>query len=54
MPVAEVRGVNINYEILGGHGPWLALSPGGRRALDGVKPLAQRIADAGYHRLQIW
>jgi len=48
MPVANVRGVNINYEILGTHGPWLALSPGGRRALDGIKPMAQRMAGAGY------
>ena len=48
MPVAEVRGVNINYEVLGTRGPWLALSPGGRRALDGVKPLAERMAAAGY------
>lgn len=51
MAIADVRGVNINYEILGTHGPWLALSPGGRRALDGVKPLAQRMAEAGYRVL---
>jgi pimeloyl-ACP methyl ester carboxylesterase len=51
MPIAQVRGVNINYEVLGSGGPWVALSPGGRRALDNVKPLARRIADAGYHVL---
>jgi pimeloyl-ACP methyl ester carboxylesterase len=51
MPVANIRGVNLNYEVLGAHGPWLALSPGGRRALDLVKPLAQRMADAGYRVL---
>ncbi len=51
MPVANIRGVNLNYEVLGTHGPWLALSPGGRRALDLVKPLAQRMADAGYRVL---
>ena len=51
MPVAKVRGVNINYEVLGTRGPWIALSPGGRRALDNVKPLAQRMADKGYHVL---
>lgn len=48
MPTATVRGVNINYEVLGTKGPWMALSPGGRRPLQGVKPLAQRMADSGY------
>jgi len=51
MPIAKVRGVNINYEVLGSHGPWIALSPGGRRALDNVKSLARRMADAGYRVL---
>ena len=48
MPEATIRGVQIHYEVLGNHGPWMALSPGGRRPLQGVKPLAQRMADAGY------
>lgn len=48
MPTATVRGVHINYEVLGTKGPWMALSPGGRRPLQGVKPLAQRMADSGY------
>ena len=51
MPIARVRGANLNYEVLGTGGPWVALSPGGRRALDNVKPLAQRLADAGYRVL---
>jgi pimeloyl-ACP methyl ester carboxylesterase len=51
MPIANVRGANINYEVLGTHGPWIALSPGGRRALDNVKSLAQRMADQGYRVL---
>src|SRR5262245_36069502 len=51
MPIAHVRGVNINYEVLGTGGPWVALSPGGRRALDNVKSLAQHVADAGYRVL---
>jgi pimeloyl-ACP methyl ester carboxylesterase len=51
MPVANVRGANINYQVLGTHGPWVALSPGGRRALDNVKPLAQHVADRGYRVL---
>jgi pimeloyl-ACP methyl ester carboxylesterase len=51
MPIAKVRGVDINYEVLGSHGPWIALSPGGRRALDNVKSLARRVADTGYRVL---
>ena len=51
MPVAKVRGANINYEVLGTRGPWIALSPGGRRDLNNVKSLAQRVADFGYRVL---
>src|SRR6476646_9746865 len=51
MPIANVRGANINYEVLGTSGPWVALSPGGRRALDYVKSLARPVADAGYRVL---
>jgi len=51
MPIAHVRGVNLNYEVLGSSGPWVALSPGGRRALDNVKSLARHVADAGYRVL---
>jgi len=47
MPVATVRGVEINYEVLGDRGPWVALQPGGRRALAGVKTLGEKIAEAG-------
>jgi len=47
MPLANVRGVNIQYEVLGDKGPWVALSPGGRRPLDSVKSLGQRLAAAG-------
>lgn len=48
MPFAHVRGVTVNYEILGKEGPWVALSPGGRRDLSAVKPLARHVADGGY------
>jgi pimeloyl-ACP methyl ester carboxylesterase len=51
VPVAKLRGANINHEVLGTHGPWLALSPGGRRALELVRPLAQRMSNAGYRVL---
>ena len=51
MPVANIRGVNINYRVLGEHGPWVALSPGGRRDLGVVQPLAELVAEAGYRVL---
>jgi pimeloyl-ACP methyl ester carboxylesterase len=47
MPITTVRGVAINYEVLGDRGPWVALQPGGRRGLVGVRPLGQKIAEAG-------
>ena len=47
MPVAAIRGVDINYRVLGERGPWLALQPGGRRGLGGVESLAEKIAEAG-------
>ena len=47
MPIATVHGVDINYEVLGERGPWVALQPGGRRGLVGVKSLAEKIAEAG-------
>src|SRR5271166_924341 len=54
MPIASIaprpradRGVAINYQVLGERGPWVALQPGGRRGLAGVKSLAEKIAEAG-------
>lgn len=51
MPVANVNAASIRYEVVGRQGPWVALSPGGRRPLEGVRPLAQRVADAGFRVL---
>ena len=51
MPVATVRGAVIHYQIVGGTGPWVSLSPGGRRAIEGVRSLGERIAQAGYRVL---
>lgn len=48
MPVARIRGVDINYEVIGTSGPWLALITGGRRAYAEFVPLARKIADAGH------
>jgi len=51
MPIAHIRGVNIIYQIIGTKGPWVALSPGGRRDMSSVAPLAKEIADRGYRVL---
>lgn len=51
MPLMKVRGAAINYEVLGDRGPWVALAPGGRRAMDAVRGLAQLISASGYRVL---
>jgi pimeloyl-ACP methyl ester carboxylesterase len=43
--------VNLHYQIRGTQGPWVALSPGGRRDLGAVLSLGERIAAAGYRVL---
>ena len=48
MPRMTVRGVDLNYEIVGRDGPWVALMPGGRRSMEVVRSLAGRMAEAGY------
>jgi pimeloyl-ACP methyl ester carboxylesterase len=53
MPIAQVRGVNINYKILGDNGPWVALSPGGRRDISGIELQARELAGRG-HRVVIF
>ena len=53
MPIAKVRGVNINYKVLGDHGPWVALSPGGRRDISGIELLATALASEG-HRVVVF
>ena len=53
MPYATVRGVNINYQVLGNGGPWVALSPGGRRDMSGIELLAGEVAKRG-HRVVIF
>ncbi len=53
MARTNLRGITINYEVIGGHGPWVALSPGGRRSLEGVRAIAERMAPAG-HRVVIF
>jgi pimeloyl-ACP methyl ester carboxylesterase len=51
MPIATVRGVHLHYEVLGGSGPLVALNPGGRRDISGVRPLGERLAARGYRVL---
>jgi pimeloyl-ACP methyl ester carboxylesterase len=48
MPIMQIRGLDIRYEVLGERGPFIALQPGGRRGLVSVKPLGEKIAEAGY------
>ena len=48
MPVENIRGVNIVYEIVGDRGPWVVLITGGRRAHDEFVPLAKKIAANGF------
>jgi pimeloyl-ACP methyl ester carboxylesterase len=51
MPIASVRGVNINYQVVGDRGPWVALITGGRRAYNEFIPLAGKIAGGGFRVL---
>jgi pimeloyl-ACP methyl ester carboxylesterase len=51
MPVENIRGVNVNYQIVGERGPWVALITGGRRAYNEFIPLAQKLAAGGYRVL---
>ena len=55
MPVAQIRGLNINYEIVGdaddASAPWVALITGGRRGYQEFLPLAGKIAAKGYRVL---
>ena len=51
MPLATVRGAAIHYQIIGDKGPWVSLSPGGRRPLAAVRSLGERVAQAGYRVL---
>lgn len=47
MPTATIRGIQLNYEIIGNQGPLVALQPGGRRAGSALRPLAEKIVEAG-------
>lgn len=51
MAVMQVRGVGLVYEVLGTSGPWVAISPGGRRGLASDRALGVLLAEAGYRVL---
>ena len=53
MPIANVRGVSLNYEILGDRGPAMALTPGGRNPIANVRPYAEQMAAQGYRESQL-
>jgi pimeloyl-ACP methyl ester carboxylesterase len=46
-----VRGVKLVYESLGSAGPWVAISPGGRRGLSSDRALGVLLAEAGFRVL---
>ncbi len=51
MPVENIRGVNIFYQVIGERGPFVALITGGRRAHNEFIPFAKKIAAGGYRVL---
>jgi pimeloyl-ACP methyl ester carboxylesterase len=51
MPEKKVRGVILNYEVVGDKGPWIALTPGSRRAYGELKPISEHLASHGYRVL---
>ena len=48
MPVSRINGVNINWRVVGDHGPWVVMTTGGRRGHDEFIPLAEKIARYGF------
>jgi pimeloyl-ACP methyl ester carboxylesterase len=51
MPVINIRGVNLRYEIVGDNGPVVTLITGGRRGYDEFLPMAQKLAAKGFRVL---
>jgi pimeloyl-ACP methyl ester carboxylesterase len=51
MAIAAIGGIEINYEVIGDSGPWLALTPGGRRGFAEFVSLAGKIAHHGFRVL---
>ena len=51
MAIATIRGVAINYEIIGDRGPAMAVTPGGRNGLENLRSFASRMAASGFRVL---
>ena len=51
MAEAIVRGVHLNFEVIGETGPWIALTPGSRRSYAELRGLAGALASSGYRVL---
>jgi pimeloyl-ACP methyl ester carboxylesterase len=51
VPRTSVRGVGINYDVVGDHGPWVLLIQGGRQDMELFRPLAEHLAAAGHRVL---
>ncbi|HLG47758.1 MAG TPA: alpha/beta hydrolase [Reyranella sp.] len=51
MQSAAIRGVKLVYEVLGKTGPWVTISPGGRRGLASDRALGVLLAEAGFRVL---
>lgn len=51
MPTINIRGVNLRYQVIGDHGPYVTLITGGRRGFDEFVPLAEKVAAHGYRVL---
>lgn len=51
MPETIVRGVSINYQVIGNGGPWIAFTPGSRRSYGELVDLSKNIAASGYRVL---
>jgi pimeloyl-ACP methyl ester carboxylesterase len=48
MPYAQVRGIEIKYDVIGSGGPWVALASGGRSPYAEIESLSRKIADHGF------
>jgi pimeloyl-ACP methyl ester carboxylesterase len=48
MAFANIHGVRLHYQVLGEHGPWLALASGGRRSGAEFESLARQLAARGF------
>jgi pimeloyl-ACP methyl ester carboxylesterase len=51
MPIANIRGVNLRYDVIGDNGSFVTLITGGRRGFDEFIPLAEKLAAHGYRVL---